>query len=360
MSGAGRLVFAMLGLASIAAESLADTTAARHVVAYYEPGRFAGWPANNGAWSWGDELLVGFSLGYYKANDGGHSVDPDKESRPALLRSRDGGETWTLEQPDSLVHRDVKPLTDPVRFDDPNFAMRVERNRFRISYDRGRSWEGPYDLSASFPFPLTSRTDYLVNGPGDCYLFLSGEQPEVKAANYHDRAFCARTIDGGRTFQFLGWMTGEPLTVRSVMPTTVRTRSGELLSVLRRRDEGGCWIDAYGSADQGTTWTLRSKVADIAGDNGNPPSLAQLPDGRLCAAYGTRRNPYGLAAKVSGDGGRTWGEPLLLRDDGRNWDLGYARTLVRTDGHLATLYYYTTADRPEQHIAATIWAPPGQ
>ena len=38
----------------------------RHLVVYAEPGRFAGWPANHGIWSWGDEILVGFSRGTYK------------------------------------------------------------------------------------------------------------------------------------------------------------------------------------------------------------------------------------------------------------------------------------------------------
>ncbi len=38
----------------------------QHVTVYGAAGRFAGWPANHGAWSWGNEILVGFSLGYHK------------------------------------------------------------------------------------------------------------------------------------------------------------------------------------------------------------------------------------------------------------------------------------------------------
>ena len=330
----------------------------RHVVVYHEPGRFAGWPANNGAWSWGDEVLVGFALGHYKASEEGHSLDRDRESHPVLARSLDGGETWRLEEPASLRRKEVEPLTAPIRFDAPGFALRVDRDRFRYTSDRGRSWEGPFDLAASFPFRLTSRTDYLVNGPDDCLVFLSGEQPEIRAADYHDRAFCARTTDGGRTFRFISWISGPPLSVRSVMPTTVRLGPRSLLSVLRRREGDRCWIDAYGSDDDGATWSLRGKVADVAGNNGNPPSLARLSDGRVCVAYGTRRDPCGLAATLSGDDGRTWSEPQPLRVDGRTWDLGYARTLLRSDGRLLTIYYYTTAERPEQHIAATIWEPP--
>ncbi len=32
----------------------AEPLTVKHVVVYYEAGRFAGWPANHGAWSWGD------------------------------------------------------------------------------------------------------------------------------------------------------------------------------------------------------------------------------------------------------------------------------------------------------------------
>ena len=74
----------------------------KHVIVYGEPGRFGGWPANNGIWSWGDEILVGFSLGYYKENDKGHSIDKDKPSISAMARSLDGGESWALEIPEGL------------------------------------------------------------------------------------------------------------------------------------------------------------------------------------------------------------------------------------------------------------------
>ena len=37
-----------------------------HVDVYRKPGRFGGWPANHGIWSWGQEIFVGFSAGYCK------------------------------------------------------------------------------------------------------------------------------------------------------------------------------------------------------------------------------------------------------------------------------------------------------
>jgi hypothetical protein len=31
--------------------------------------------------------------------------------------------------------------------------------------------------------------------------------------------------------------------------------------------------------------------------------------------------------------------------------------LLRLDGKIINVYYYTTAENPEQHIAASIWGP---
>src|SRR6516165_10917130 len=70
-----------------------------HFVVYGEEGRFAGWPANHGIWSWGNEILVGFSRGYYKDLGRFHHIDREKPEEFLLARSRDGGETWSLEEP---------------------------------------------------------------------------------------------------------------------------------------------------------------------------------------------------------------------------------------------------------------------
>src|SRR4051794_21554787 len=59
-----------------------------NVVVYQAPGRFGGWPANNGIWSWGDEIVVGFVLGTFKVNPaGGHAIDGSKPSVPHFARS---------------------------------------------------------------------------------------------------------------------------------------------------------------------------------------------------------------------------------------------------------------------------------
>jgi hypothetical protein len=359
---AGGTIFA-LGTA-VAAD--ADVSK-RHVIVYDEPGRFAGWPANNGVWIWGDEILVGFARAYYRASEDDHSFDRDKASKSVLGRSLDGGETWSLEDPEGFVGDGAEAAPSPggIDFAHPDFAMRVGGDEFFVSYDRGKTWKGPYALPDFGGKRLSARTDYLVNDRDDCLLFLSAKEPRVQAG-IQDRAFAARTRDGGKTFEFLGWMTGEPITIRSVMPSTARLSPTHLVSALRRRLDvplsgphkiQKMWIDVYESQDDGTTWEFLSQVADTGAHNGNPPSLLRLRDGRIVVTYGYRSAPEGIRAKVSADGGKTWGPEIHLRDDGRTWDLGYTRSVQRKDGKIVTVYYYTTAERPEQHIAATIWDP---
>jgi len=350
---------------SARASSRTAPSEAKHVVVYDEPGRFGAWPANHGVWIWGNEIAVGFSRGWYKEHDKDHSIDRAKPSAPALARSLDGGVTWTIEDHPEL-EQGVAKSPPKLDFQAPNFALRVRDNTFYTSNDRGHHWDGPWAFPDFKVGQLTSRTDYLVQGPQDCLFFLSVTDKRVQAG-IADRAFAVRTTDGGKTFKFLGWMTGdEPILARAAMPATVRAADGSLVSLLRRRFDLKTgyrnefdWIDAYGSANDGIDWHFLSRVAytDLGERNGNPPSLVRLPDGRLVAAYGVRYDPCGIRARVSRDNGRTWGAELVLRDDGRKWDLGYCRSVVRPDGRIVTIYYFTTAEHPEPHIEASIWLP---
>src|SRR4249920_1292093 len=91
------LVLSSMGIWS--RELRADPTP-ETVMVYHRKGRFGGWPANHGIWSWGDEILVGFSAGYHK-NLGPeiHNIDRERPEEHLLARSRDGGRTWAVENP---------------------------------------------------------------------------------------------------------------------------------------------------------------------------------------------------------------------------------------------------------------------
>lgn len=369
-----------------------------HVEVYREAGRFAGWPANYGIWAWGDEIVLGFTLGHMRVAEGlFHLRDTSRPFVTMQARSLDGGSTWTARpfpgqtpggralsadehmEPELWLATALKQADCPHRpqphpggidFTAPNFALMGARagrvcdpggeSFFYISHDRARTWDGPYAWPTFGQTGVSARTDYQVLGPQDALFFLSAN----KADGSEGQVFCARTRDGGASFEFVsnigpeikgeGW---------AIMPASLRLPDGGIL-VARRCGEpvGGDrpwrhWIDLYRSDDEGASWRFTSTPVPNAGINGNPPTLNRLPDGRLCLVHGFRDKPYGIRAVLSENDGQTWSEPIHLRDDGGGPDLGYPRTVVRADGTVVTAHYFADTLDGERYIAATRWKP---
>lgn len=346
-------------LPGVAAE---PSEAVKHLAVYKEKGRFAGWPANNGIWSWGDEIVVGFSLGYYKFNPtGGHAIDRNKPSTVRQARSRDGGLTWTIEVPSFLdeneKERDVTDSPGGFDFSNPNVAVRLRQSKFYVSPDRCKTWQGPFRLPTFGRKGLLARTDYLIEGKHRLTAFVAA----TKDNGREGQPLCIRTEDGGKTWKLVGWICEQPPPGYgyAIMPSTVRLESGAYLSMIRR---GGIfdgtkrwWLEAYLSPDDGRSWyRLHQPTIDNAG---NPASMIRLEDGRIALTYGWRHPPFGIRARLSDDDGQTWGEEIVLRHDGVSWDIGYPRTVQRADGKCLTIYYHHHRDQPERYIACTIWDP---
>jgi len=343
-----------------------------HSVVYYEKGGFGAWPANNGIWSWGDEILVSFSKASYKSKPYQHSYDETKPSKRAFARSLDGGETWNMEEETVVSHRDAKPLselTEAINFTHPGFAFTSSGDKFNVSYDKGKTW------GTAYVYPKyeivdaeehSARTDYVVLDENTCRIFMASEYIGEKGWAL-DRAYMLETSDGGKNLEFISWIA-ETDTFRSVMPATVKITDNHMITALRRRYDApkgvnhslqDNWIDVYETRDGGRTWQFLNKIADTdrGRRNGNPPAMVRLSDGTLCVAYGYRGVPYSIRARTSIDNGKTWSKEIIIRDDVTKWDMGYVRMVVRPDDKVVMVYYYTTKEMEEQHIEATIWNP---
>ncbi|MCY3832190.1 MAG: sialidase family protein [Chloroflexi bacterium] len=364
----------------------------RQVTIYREPGRFAGWPANYGIWSWGDEIVVGFTVGAHKTVASGHARDRRQPFINMQARSLDRGATWQSEDFNgarpggrglsSDEHMDAGLRLDeimtattaavpaePLSFQQPDFALMVARTGLRpgvfsfyyLSADRCRSWAGPYRLPLFGTAGIAARTDYLIQGPHSALFFLSAN----KGDGEEGKTICARTDDGGMTFGLLSQVGDEPLAKGdfATMPGSIQLAGGTLLSALRcRKGAGGMsWIDLYASDDGGRSWRLMNRPVQFRrpGHAGNPPCLKQLPDGRILLMYGNRDGPFNICARISADEGETWSDEIILRGGGANWDIGYVRAVPLDDGTVIAAYYFN--DRPdgdgERFIEATIWQP---
>jgi hypothetical protein len=333
----------------------ASKSSFENLIAYKETGKFGGWPANYGIWSWEDEIVFGFNTGYLKKKEG-HAIDPDKPRVMRFARSKDGGQTWTIEVPNFLDEngKEPKPTACPGGYDfkHPDFAMMLRYGRYFISTDRGKTWDGPFKIPEFEGRRNLARTDVIVNGKHDLYAFMASAKDDGKEG----WPFVARTMDGGKSWKMISRIGPQPESGYAIMPTTVRLANGHFLSMIRRKGfedkKAHYWIEAYESFDQCKTWTFLNKPTETLA--GNPGHMIQLKDGRLVLTYGYRRPPYGIRAMISRDG-KTWGEEIVLRDDGGNWDLGYPRTVQRSDGKLVTVYYFNEHRDTERYIGVTIW-----
>lgn len=358
----------------------------QHSIVAYDKNTWCAVPANNGAsgpyWQWGNEVLIGFTRGQAQFSVSGHQVDDTRPQQSWLARSYDGGATWITWKPEhyqgdiGCLADDAVPPDQPVRLDATGLVIRVEGHGYHAnqgrhwfySLNKGLSWHGPFCF-AGLKQPeevagrqFTARTAYLINSASDALFFLSVRDAGTgrHEISTTEKVFLAQTTDGGLSFRFVSWIVPLSNPCRATMAAPVRLTDQILAVAIRRRSGDQCWIDCFTSQDNGLTWSFQAKVSDTGGSNGNPPAMIRLTDGRLCCVFGQRDRKV-IMAKYSQDGGQTWSSDQVLRADfcSRNgWpDLGYPRLFQRPDRKLLAVYFWCSPERPETHIAATIFDP---
>jgi hypothetical protein len=344
-------------------------------------------------WAWGDEIVVGFTQCTHLTGAGFHARTRELPAYPFQSRSLDGGRTWTTMRTPAAspggrgfsadehmipalkvataIEQGLGPLPGPcpgtIDFTSPNFALMCARTGlgggtrawFYLSDDRAHTWQGPYSLPMFGQTGIEARTDCIINGPNDCLIFTAAATEEGEEGK---GVLMARTTDGGQSFHLVSWV-GQSERAELIMPSSVRLNATTLLTAIRCSVRKGefekvpTWIDLYASTDNGATFHHLTRPVPDAGSGGNPPALTRLQDGRLCLVYGYRAVPFGIRARLSEDGGKTWGDAIHLRDDGGSSDIGYPRTIQRPDGTLVTTYYFNEHPDTERYIGAILWRP---
>ncbi|MCR8630628.1 sialidase family protein [Paenibacillus radicis (ex Xue et al. 2023)] len=344
-----------------------------HVVLYRNDNEFSSWPFNAGMWKISENnILVGFMNMPCDYTNTKHLMHRRVEffGRIAAVRSTDGGRTWGVAETvaDNLeVNEQLQfgkePTIEPHDFSDPNTLLCCwttpnsgapdAKAWVKLSKDAGQTW-GPAVLLPFCNIPrFQGRSSYLVRPDGVILLFLTAKPQH----NNYDRPVVYGSFDGGVRWTLLSYMP-DSNEYRVICPSPIMLKDGTIVVGVRCKSSmEAAWGEVYASEDGGLTWQLRSRI----NEHGDTVHLTLLEDGRIFAVYGYRIPAYGIRAKISEDGGRTWGPELMLRDDGGNRDLGYPRATEVGKGEILATYYFNSKDDPIQmngggvrHIAGTI------
>ncbi|MBQ7346359.1 MAG: exo-alpha-sialidase [Clostridia bacterium] len=217
----------------------------------------------------------------------------------------------------------------------------------RLSKDSGKTWGKAVKVPVSSPHgPIK-----LSNGK---LLFLG---KEYYSGEYEQGAiFAFESSDDGATWQYLAQIDFPDGCNKDHIhePDCVELPDGRILGALRGQGSPvayGFSVFTCMSEDGGKTWT-HPKALDICG---SPPHLFLHSSGAVVMTYARRRAPYAQCARISYDGGETFGEEIVLRDDGPDADLGYPSTVELSDGSLMTVYYQKAAGDSFCSILYTVW-----
>ena len=294
-----------------------------------------------------------------------------REGRMEVVRSLDGGLTWT---PPNVLADSEDDDRNPAFGASPQGTLILLYHRqhnydaegnyqggMRVagrkaialmatrSFDSGLTWEEPFPLSidslpTGSPFgKIVFLADGTLLAPIYSSLAWAGEQ----GAEQTDYAYLARSQDDGQTW-------GEVSLIAPGMNETalIALPDGDLLAVLRGADSAQ-GLHSTRSQDGGRTWTAPNQVTQ---PRQHPADLVHLSNGDILLTYGNRNPPYRIEGRISRDGGRSWLDLLLTfsghlygytEEESRRTDLGYPTSVVRGagNGQGITMYYYNPSMR---------------
>ena len=336
-----------------------------HGVVAARPDQMYGWP---GITCTKDrEILVSASERMYHTGPLGRTV---------VMRSTDGGRTWSLPQEiynSEIDDRDPSLLTTPdgtiilTSFSSTDFvpwviagewlASRPIPERWRAQWQarverQGLSEHGPEqcwlmrseDGGRTWSVPMATPTGQHA-GPGvlnDGRLIYLGRERGLKGKAASVSAW--ESTDKGDTWEKVGEIrcTTEGVPATSVLDENhlVEVSSGHLVAMFRSHwgDRDDWFLYQSHSYDEGRTWSEAQRLPVW----GHPPYLTVLSSGAVLCVYGHRRHPLAIRAILSYDEGQTWDHEnfITIYQLPEEHDFGYPVSVELSPGEILTVYYY--------------------
>lgn len=221
----------------------------------------------------------------------------------------------------------------------PEEEQKYLGSEFRISRDCGVSFGEIHKC------PVTSPHGPCVLKDGT--VLWVGRVFSADDSFGEDSAIKAYKINPDGSTEYVGavpQITEDGSRLDSCEPHATELPNGKIICQLRVQGHNYFSIYQTESCDSGKSWSLPHRI--IGKTDGAPPHLLLHSSGVLISAYGCRKEPFGIKAMLSLDGGETWD---INHDicDCISWDLGYPSTVELNDGSLLTVYYaHTSADSP--------------
>jgi hypothetical protein len=279
-----------------------------------------------------------------------------ERGRIDLCTSSDGGESWDWNRPIVTQGPDARNQAVLETSDGTlllTYVHAAYRNGvfdptggYRTVYlirstDGGRTWSDAQPI--------------LENGPTGDHLSPYGKMVELRdgtiilalyRGNRPDGRYLStivRSRDGGRT-----WGDSSTIAEGADETALLSLPSGKLIAMLRRAGdpaapESRLWqADSF---DHGYTW---SAPRPITGPTQIPADLLLLRSGRILLTFGHRTVPFGVRALISHDGGETWDttNQITLAADSVTRDCGYPSSIQLIDGSILTSYYMFSSSGP--------------
>ena len=297
----------------------------------------------------------------------------DPNSYLVLVRSRDGGKTWTPE-PELIFAHPFGGSQDPCMVQlrngtllctsygwaqlNPDYAAQMEASLRHGNFvflggyllrskDAGHSWQGPFlppHVGADMTPDIFGEPVHAYNRGAMCQG-KDGRLYWVVAANSSTQPRHAETHLLISSDQGESWKYSCPVATDakvSFNETSIyETPKGDLVAFLRTESFGDHTVIAR-STDHGKTF----QPWQDAGWQGHPHYALRLPDKRVLLVYGYRHVPFGIRARVLDTECANFAtaEEIVLRDDGGNGDLGYPWATMISKNRALVVYYFNRAN----------------